>query len=227
MSIGSTLRAAVRLAQKDLIVELRRFHEFISIIAFALTSVMISSFSWRFIISIDPVVMSSVLWTIVYFTSILVMTTSFSREVDRGTIDGLRCLPCPSYVILIGKIIYGCIILLIVLFSMISSSIIFLNLNQSVLGNLIFVFVIGVFDLALMGSILSALLMYSEGKNLLLSFLFFPVSIPILLPGIQACTKVISGNALLDVVPEIRLLMAFMTAIIAVSLIFFKDVFIE
>lgn len=215
------------LVKKDLTIELRRFHEFIAIIAFALTSIMISSFSWRTIISIDPLVSSSAIWVIIYFTSILVMTTSFSREVDRGTIDGLRSLPCPSYVILIGKIIYGGVILLIVLFSLILSSIIFLNFNQIILGNLIIVLIIGVLDLALMGSMISALLMYSEGKNLLLSFLFFPVSIPVLLPGIQAGAKVLSGQPLAQAFPEIRLLIAFMLTVIAFSLLLFKDIFIE
>jgi ABC-type transport system involved in cytochrome c biogenesis permease component len=155
------------------------------------------------------------------------MTTSFSREVDRGTIDGLRSLPCPSYVILIGKIIYGGVILLIVLFSLILSSIIFLNFDQTIVGNLVIVLVIGVLDLALMGSMLSGLLMYSEGKNLLLSFLFFPVSIPVLLPGIQAGAKVLSGQPLAEAFPEIRLLIAFMLTVIAFSLLLFKDIFIE
>jgi heme exporter protein B len=227
MSDQNLLLSAFRLAKKDITVELRRFHEFIAIIAFALTSIMISSFSWRTIIAIEPVVTSSALWVIIYFTAILVMTTSFSREVDRGTIDGLRSLPCPSYVILIGKIIYSGIFLLIVLFSLIFSSTIFLNLNQKILVNLIIVFVIGVLDLALMGSMLSALVMYSEGKNLLLSFLFFPVSIPILLPGIQAGAKILSGYPLAETIPEIRLLFAFMFAVIAISLLLFRDVFVE
>ena len=221
------LLSAFRLAKKDLTVELRRFHEFIAIIAFALTSIMISSFSWRTIIDIEPVVTSSAIWVIIYFTSILVMTTSFSREVDRGTIDGLRSLPCPSYIILIGKIIYSGIFLLIVLFSLIFSSTIFFNLNQKILNNLIIVYVIGVLDLALMGSIVSALVMYSEGKNLLLSFLFFPVSIPILLPGIQAGAKILSGYPLTETIPEIRLLFSFMFAVIAISLLVFRDIFVE
>lgn len=227
MSDENLLLFAFRLAKKDLTVELRRFHEFIAIIAFAITSIMIFSFSWRTILIVEPVVTSSALWIIIYFTSILVMTTSFSREVDRGTIEGLRSLPCPSYVILIGKIIYGGVILLIVLFSLILSSIIFLNFDTKIIVNLIIVFLMGVLDLSLMGSMLSALLMYSEGKNLLLSFLFLPVSIPILLPGIQAGAKVLYGHPLVEIFPEIRLLLAFMFAVIAVSLLIFRDIFVE
>ncbi len=89
------------------------------------------------------------------------------------------------------------------------------------------VFVIGVIDLAIVGSIVSAIVMYSEGKTLLLSFLFFPVSVPILIPGTQAAGKIISGFGLLEILPELRLLVAFLMAIVAVSILLFRHVFIE
>ena len=218
---------AIKLALKDITVELRRPHEFLSIIAFTLSSVIVSSFAWRNILEMEPVVVSAAMWVIIYFASILALTTSFAREVDRGTIDGLRSLPCPPYSVLAGKMIYGCVTLIIVLSSLIGSSFIFLNLSMSVIPSLLTVFLLGVIDLALMGSIMSAVLMYSEGKNLLLAFLFFPVSIPILLPGIQAGSKIITGASLLGVLPELRLLFAFMLGVIAVSMTLFKELFVE
>ena len=46
MGEGENLRFAIALAVKDLTVELRRAHELLSIIAFALTSILMSSFVW-------------------------------------------------------------------------------------------------------------------------------------------------------------------------------------
>jgi len=227
MSPDNPLALALRLARKDITVELRRPHELLSIIAFTLSSVIVSSFSWRTVLYLDPVVVSATLWIIMYFASILVLTTSFAREVDRGTIDGLRSLPCPPFAVLAGKMVYGLVTLVIVLFSLIASSMLFLNLELSFLLTLFMVFVLGAIDFALMGSILSAVLMYSEGKNLLLAFLFFPVSIPVLLPGIQACSKILSGMGPATLVPEIRLLLAFMLAVVAVSLTLFQELFLE
>jgi heme exporter protein B len=227
MSLNHSFSLAIKLAVKDITVELRRPHELLSILAFTLSSVIVSSFAWRNILNPEPVVVSAAMWVIIYFASILTLTTSFAREVDRGTIDGLRSLPCPPYSVLVGKMIYGCVTLFIVLVSLIGSSFIFLNLNTSAMPSLVTVFLLGVIDLALMGSIMSAVLMYSEGKNLLLAFLFFPVSVPILLPGIQACSKIIAGTSVWDVVPEIRLLFAFMLGVMAVSMILFKEIFLE
>jgi heme exporter protein B len=207
-----TLSYALKLARKDLIVELRRPHELLSIIAFTLSSIIVSSFSWRTILILDPLVVSAAMWVVIFFASILVLTISFAREVDRGTIDGLRSIPCPPYAVLAGKMIYGMVTLVIVLFSLIFSSLLFLNLNTALIPSLIIIFTIGAIDFALMGSMMSAVLMYSEGKNLLLAFLFFPVSVPILLPGIQAAAKILAGEPLMALMPELRLLFAFMLA---------------
>ena len=218
---------ALRLARKDLVIELRRVHELVSILAFALTSVLISSFAWRGLLVLGPEVISTTLWIVIYFSSILALTTSFAREVDRGTLEGLRSLPCPSYTILVGKVIYGAVILFTVLVATLGSSIVFLNISVSVIPDLLAVFILGVVNLAIVGSIVSAIVMYLEGKTLLLSFLFFPVSVPILIPGTQAAGKILSGANLVGVIPELRLLLAFLLAIVAVSILLFKHVFLE
>lgn len=218
---------ALKLARKDLIVELRRPHEILSIIAFTLSSIIVSSFSWRTILRLDPLVISAAMWVVIFFASILVLTTSFSREVDTGTIDGLRSIPCPPFAVLAGKMIYGIITLLVVLVSMILSSLLFLNLDTSLIIGLLIIFTVGAIDFALMGSMISAIVMYSEGKNLLLAFLFFPVSVPILLPGIQATAKILAGEAILSTLPELRLLFAFMLLVIAGSMTLFQEVFVE
>jgi heme exporter protein B len=167
------------------------------------------------------------MWVVIFFASILVLTTSFAREVDRGTIDGLRSIPCPPFAVLAGKMIYGMVSLTIVLLSLIFSSLLFLNMNTALIPSLVLIFTIGAIDFALMGSMMSAVLMYSEGKNLLLAFLFFPVSVPILLPGIQAGAKILAGEPLTALVPELRLLFAFMLAVIAASMTLFQEIFLE
>ena len=227
MADEDLMRNALKLAKKDLVIEARRAHEFMSILAFALSSILIGSFAWRGVLILSSEVISATLWIVIYFSSILSLTTSFSREVDRGTIEGLRSLPCSSYAILMGKVLYGVVVLFTVTLATILSAVLFLNIELSAVPSLIGVFMMGVVDLALIGSIVSAIVMYSEGKTLLLSFLFFPVSVPILIPGTQAVGKIISGTGLLGVMPELRLLLAFLLAIVAVSMLLFRHVFLE
>lgn len=227
MTGDSFLRDMLRLAKKDILIELRRAHELLSVLAFALSSILISSFAWRGVLTVEPEIVSATIWIVIYFSSILILTTSFAREVDRGTFEGLRGLPCPAHSILAGKILYGGSILLIVLISTIGFSIIFMNIDMGIVLPILIVFFVGVCNLALAGSIVSAIVMYSEGKTLLLSFLFFPVSIPILIPGTQGVGKIISGSNLLDVLPEIKLLIAYFLAVFSISIFLFGYIFEE
>lgn len=227
MDERSILRFSLVLAAKDLMVEFRRMYEFLSILTFALSSILVCSFAWRGAMTLGSGVVSAALWVVIFFSTILILTTSFVREVDRGTIEGLRSLPIPPYTILLGKVLYGGAILLIVIMVTFLSSVVFLNLDIAVLSQLLVVFLIGALDLALVGSIVSALVMYSEGKTLLLSFLFFPVSVPVLIPCTQATEKILAGISLIDAAPELRLLAAFLLAIAASSILLFRHIFVE
>jgi len=118
-------------------------------------------------------------------------------------------------------------VMLIVTSVVFISSVVFLNLHVGALPGLLLVFIVGMLDLSLLGSMISGLVMYSEGRTLLLAYLFFPVSVPVLIPGTLATEKVISGLDLASIFPELRLLLAFMLSVSAVSVYLFRNVFVE
>ncbi len=225
--MGSLIRHSLALASKDVKVEFRRVYELLAIATFALSSVLISSFALRGAIEPGPEVVSSILWVVVLFSSILVMFTGFVREVDKGTIEGLRSLPVHPMGILLGKVIYGVFVLLIVVSVTALSSVVFLNLDAGLLPQLAVVLAMGALDLSMIGSAVSAIVMYSEGKTLLLSYLFFPVSVPVLVPGTQATVKILGGMGFIGALPEIRLLAAFLLAVSASSILLFPQIFSE
>jgi len=224
--------AALGIAEKDLRIEFRRFYEIISMLTFSISSfaLYIGTAGTR------PEVVAASLWVILFFTSILAFTTSFMREADLGTLGGLKTLPCSPMAILAGKIIYGTALLLLVECG--PAAIIFLNLllNSTATGTgigmqflaLLFVFILGAICLAFAGSFISGLVMFSEGKTLLLSFLLIPICIPALLSSVRATMKLLSpGSTIADVMPELRLLIAFLLMITAVMTITFKFVLEE
>jgi len=225
--ISSYLIDSFRLTVKDLKVEFRRAYELLSIITFASSSVLVVSFNWRSLISPTPQVISIILWIITFFSCILILTTSFAREVDRGTIDGLRSIPVNTESILLSKFIYSIILMIFIILITLLSSIIFMNVNSAYLIPLIFVFIFGYFNLMLVGSMISALLIYSEGKTLLMSFLLLPASIPVLIPSTQMTAKILEGLSIFESVSEIRLLSAYFILIALVSMLLFPRVFSE
>jgi len=228
-NIGAFQRAALRIAEKDLRTEFRRSYEVLSILTFSVGSILICSFAWSSgSVGSEPEVAAAALWIILFFASILAFTTSFTREADRGTLGGLKTLPCSPLAILAGKIIYGTVLLFFVECVLIPFSIIFLNLE---LGGrfpaLLLVCLLGAVGLSFAGSFVSGLVMFSEGKTLLLSFLLIPVCMPVLMPSVSATREIIAGSGISEVVPELRLLTAFLLMITAVMILTFEFVLEE
>lgn len=220
--------AAVRIAIKDLKVEFKRAYEILSILTFSVSSILICSFAWGGAITTSPEVTSAALWIILFFASVLTFTTSFTREMDRGTLGGLKTLPCSPASILFGKTLYAMVLLLLVELVMLPFSFIFLNLKMPG-GFLDFflIFLLGAIDLSIAGSFVSGLVMFSEGKTLLLSFLLFPVCVPVLIPSVLATIKIVNSLTMVDVISELRLLLAFLLLVVAVANLTFKFVLEE
>ncbi len=222
------LSTALRIAEKDLKAEFRRPYEILSILIFSVSSILVCSFAWGSALANRAEVAAAALWVILFFASVLAFTTSFTREMDRGTLGGLKTLPCSPSAILFGKILYAIVLLLLVEIVLLLTSSIFLNLNLAErFSEFWLIFFLGIVDLAFAGSFVSGLLMFSEGKTLLLSFLLFPVCMPVLIPSVLATRKIVDGFGLIDLIPELRLLSAFLLAITGIAGLTFKFVLEE
>ncbi len=222
-TVFATLHTALKIAEKDLRVEFRRSYELLSVLTFSLASILVCSFVSG--ASATPVVSAAFLWVILFFASILVFTTSFTREADKGTLLGLKTIPCNALAILLGKIFYGAALLFLVEIVLLTCAVVFMN--AAFRAEILFVFFLGALSLASAGSFISALVMFSEGKTLLLSFLLFPVSLPVLISGSAATAKMLVGSTLGEIMPAIELLIAFLLLIFLVMSLTFEFVIEE
>lgn len=218
------LSAAIRIAEKDLRTEFRRPYEIISILIFSVSSILVCSFAWGGMAS-SPEVAAAALWVILFFASVLTFTTSFIGEMDRGTLDGLKTLPCSPSAILLGKTLYAIVLLFLVESVLLLFSRVFLNLKLSQgFIELSLFFFLGITDLSFAGSFVSALVMFSEGRTLLLSFLLLPICMPVLIPSVLVTEKIIAGSSIVNVIPELRILLAFLFSIAAITTLTFRFV---
>ena len=216
------------IAYRDILIESRRAYEIVSTIFFAVSAVILISVAWGTPISITVEEGTASLWIIIFFTSILSFTTSFAREIDRGTIGGLRTLPCSPLAILFGKVLYSTAIMLIVLAVLLPLSIVFLNIQLSIkFFDLLLILVVGIVDLSFVGSFVSSITMYSEGKTLLLPFLLFPLCLPVFVPAILSTEKVLNGLSYVEYSGELRLLGAFFVLVLIISIFAFETILEE
>lgn len=222
------LRDSINIASRDILIESRRAYEIVSTVFFAISAVIMSSIAWGTPISITIEEGVASLWIIIFFTSILLFTTSFAREMDRGTIGGLRTIPSSPLAILFGKVIYSVIMMLLVLVVILPLSVVFLNIQPTIqIFELLLILIIGVVNLSFAGSFVSSIVMYSEGKTLLLPFLLFPIAIPVFVPAILASEKALRGLGFNEYSGELRMLGAFLILVIMISIFSFETILEE
>ena len=222
------LRDSFNIAARDILIESRRAYEVLSMIFFAVSATVLASIAWGTPISITIQEGVASLWLIIFFTSILLFTTSFAREMDRGTIGGLRTIPSQPLAILLGKATYSVVMLLLVIVVLLPLSIVFINIQPTIeIFELFLILIVGVIDLSFAGSFISSIIMYSEGKTLLLPFLLFPISMPIFIPALLSSEKVLLGLAFTEYSGELRLLGAFLVLVIMVAIFSFETIIEE
>lgn len=213
------------LAIKDLRSEFRRPYEVISLLTFSLGAVLISSLTLGGG-QASPEMVASLIWILLLFLTTLTYTTSFAREADRGTLGGLKSLPCSPLAILGGKVVFGTLLIFLVGSVLLFFTCLFLPLDLGGrYAGFLLIYALGITGLSLAAAFVSGLVMYSEGSTLLLSFLLIPVSVPILLPAVRATTGLLKGTA--EVLPALQLLLAFLGLILAVTLLTFTWVLQE
>ncbi len=216
------------LARRDLLIESRRAYEILSTVFFAASATILISLAWGTPISITIEEAAASLWIIIFFTSILLFTTSFAREMDRGTIGGLRTIPSSPFAILLGKVIYSIVLMLLVLGVLLPLSIVFLNVQPTLkIFELLLILTVGVVNRSFAGSFVSSIVMYSEGKTLLLPFLLFPISMPIFVPALLSTEKVLRGLTFAEYSGELRLLGAFLVLVVMIAVFSFETILEE
>lgn len=213
---------------KDLQLEARRRYELISMFAFATISV----FSLSYALGTSPphveYIVPTIIWITILFVGMFAFSTVFIREMDMGTIDGLRLLPSPPHVILLGKSLFCFFTMGLVEVFLIPLSMFFFNYSfKSDPLLVIAIFILGTLAIALIGTVVSALTMYAESKMLIIPLLTFPLILGALFPSITATIKLAIGTTVFFIIHELWLIFLFIIVTLAISWLTFEYVLYE
>jgi len=211
------LKSIGTLTAKDLRLLLRRKHEVISLILFSAIAILAFSYSFGpFFLYVDEVI-PALLWVIIFFTVMLNVPSSFAREIDKGTIDGLKSTPISPQAILTSKLLFSIVVITCVEVILIPLSIVLFNYELNV-GPAIVLFVVGSIDLAFAGTAVGALTMHTESRSILIPILMFPIIIPALLPVVVGTEKTLAGAGFQAIVPELVFVGSHFLIILVLSL---------
>lgn len=223
--IGSTLVISIfRNLRKDFHVEFRNRYALNVSISFAIISTMAISLSSGGV-PISMRMQSVIFWIILFFSAMNGLSYIFIREEEQGTSLFLRLNVRPE-VILLSKLIFN--ISLFFLLQIIITPLFIFFLQMEVKSPFAFLAIVvsGGFAIASSTTILAAIVAKAGGRGSLFTIISFPVVLPILWISIDATYKILEDSEYY-VYENLLFLLAFSSAIIALSFILFEYIWIE
>jgi heme exporter protein B len=225
--LGRTLyvwiRAIGALVKKDLIDEYRTRYAVTSMALFALTTLVMVSFSTGIFV-LNAGLHAAFLWIIIFFSAMSSLARSFIKEEEQGTARTLK-MTAPAEVIYFGKLIYNLFIILALLAVIYPLYYVLMNPPAGGTFFVILLFlVLGASCLAGATTILAAMVSRAGSKNTLLPILAFPVLLPVLLTSIRGTAMALDGRLLGAVFPDLLFLLSFLVVIVTASLLLFPFV---
>ena len=211
--------------QKDLRQEFRTRYAVNAIFLFALTTLVVVSFSIS-AVGLTSTISSSLLWIIIFFSSMSGLSHIFVREEEQQTADTLK-LVTPPISIYLGKWLFNTILLLGIEVILIPLFLVFMNVS---VGNFFAFFVIllfGSIGVASVATIIAAIISRASAKGALFAVLSFPITLPILVSAIQGTTLALNGESTLSCMSEIQVLFSFTVVIVTASILLFEFVWIS
>jgi heme exporter protein B len=177
---------------------------------FTLLGLAIFFFAW------DPTAVAAidlapgVLWMTFMFAGLLGLHRSFGVEMEDRAMDALLVAPVEREAIYLGKALANLIFVFAVLLIAVPAVALFYNLplarTVSALG---LIAVLAAIGLVSIGTLFSSMAVNTRMAELLLPMLSLPFFVPIVLASAQASTRLLAGRPFDEVLPWLKILIAF------------------
>jgi heme exporter protein B len=219
--LTSAISAALTIAKKDILTQIRKPFEVFAMFLFALIAVLAFAFGMGG--SVDPEIGGSMLWVIIFLTGMFGFAPVFLSEVETGTLRGISISPVPAWAVYFGKVIYGFVLMGIVEVFLIPITMALLGFSFDFSDPMFYaVFIIGTLDLAAVGSMASALTMPSESKATIFPLVYFPTATSALILLVELTRILVVGPGLIALSLLLQLLAAHMFIMVTLSAVVFQ-----
>ena len=189
------LSAAFRIAAKDLRLSLRGAQGLSQTALLGLLIIFVFSLSRRPGEEVPAMAASAIFWLSTLFSQVLVYSGLYSLEESGGARMGLAMAPMPVQAVWLGKALAG--FFLVACCQAVFGAAVAVFLGQGVAGSMAatagFVLAVDV-GLAALGSFMGALSAGKSARESILTVVFFPLVIPVLLAGIKLLEGVMLVN---------------------------------
>ena len=219
----SFARRVWAIAWKDLLAEWRDRESVTAMFYFAFLVLFLFSFALGADQALIRGASSGLLWLAFTFTSVLGLGRSIQGELENDCLDGLLLYPAQREAIYLGKLCGNFSAILVVELVTLPIFAVLYNMDLwSQLPKLMVVAVPGTLGLAAAGTLLSSMTAGLRAREAMLPFLLFPLTIPLLLAAVRGTEVVLLGEPFELAVPWLKLMAAFDTVVLVVSLMTFE-----
>lgn len=193
---SGSVRRAISVLFKDIKSELRTRYAINAILLFAVVTVFAVSFSTaKTGGKIDTTLQASLLWIVIYFSSLSGLAQSFVKEEESRTAAALR-LYAPGESVFGGKLLFNLLLLLVMNLITIPLFAIFLKLE--IANYPLFITIVFLGSLGMVGTttLVAAIISKASVKGALFAVLSFPLLLPVLLMSIGGTKKALTSGIL-------------------------------
>jgi heme exporter protein B len=218
----SVARGALAVAWKDLLTEWRDRESFTAMLYFAFLVLFLFSFALGGDQALIRQASSGLLWLTFTFTSVLGLARSVQSELENDCLDGLLLFPGPRDAIYLGKLLSNAtLILLVELLVFPLFAVLYHAALWGQFPRLLLVAIPGTLGFAIVGTLLSAITTNLRAREVMLPFLLFPLTIPLILAAVSGTEVVLRGEPFEAAVPWLKLMGAFDVVFLTASLLTF------
>ncbi len=213
---------------KDFTHELRSREMLISMCVFSFLVIIIFNFALPPGAEKAGWIIPGILWVAFLFSGLLGMGRSFGVEKDKGSLQGLLLCPVERGTIYVGKMVGNFVFMsMMEAFTLVIFTVLF-NVNLlPILLPLTLVIVLGTVGFTVVGTIFSAMSANTRARDVMLSLLVFPITVPLIIASIKATGKILDGKSLSEIFSWLKILVAFDLTFVLVSYLTFEFVLEE
>ena len=217
-------RHTLILVWKDVLIDLRRKDNLLSMLLFAILTLLV----FQFALGEDPklflTAFPGIIWIIFLMSGVLGLGKSFVQEMETGCMGGLLTAPVDRSVLFLGKMLANTLFLLVTQLLFMPLSLFLFKIEVGNWLELFLVLFFGTIGFSSLGTLLTAMTATVRGKEMLLPILIFPLMIPSLLCVVRLTDFLFFGSHPEEVWSWWKLLLGFDVVLFTLSLLGFEFV---
>jgi heme exporter protein B len=219
------LRQIRAIVWKDLLLELRTRERVAAMAAFAVLAGVLFNYSLDSARVAPADVAAGLIWMTIVFGGLLGVGRTFHLEAQDGAMQGVLTSPVPKDAIFLGKTFANFALLLPVALLVLLVFTLFFGLD---LGSspavLVLALALGALGFVALATLFAAVSTGTHMGETLLPILVFPLLVPMVIYGVGATGRILTGRPVAEVAGNVRMLGAFALVALAAGAVFFRFV---